>query len=366
MSPAPHLSEDLTDAVYRAALEPQAWDEVMQAMRSAFPSQAQTFYLLHMQPHRIQPVSLAGIEPAWLRSFDALYFAPDNPWIRMTQHLHRPGVVRTNERLDRVLRTRGALYRSSYYNDWMRPQGFKYTIGNTLLSEGGIVANITLMRAPDLKTFSATEVRAFEGLSRHMTRALQMSFRLDSSESCAVHTAVLDALPQPAAIVGVQRQLLHANAAMEALLRRGHGLLLRQGRLQAAQAAAQPLLAACIAAPAAAGDLRLPCGEQAHLNLKLLPLPGRLGRSLMARPTVLLLASEEVAAPPLPAYALTPGEGRLAGLLVKGQSLRQAAEAMGITYSTARAYLKVVFHKVGVHSQAQLVSRLLADALRPS
>ena len=39
---------------------------------------------------------------------------------------------------------------------------------------------------------------------------------------------------------------------------------------------------------------------------------------------------------------------------------------MGITYGTARAYLKVVFHKVGVHSQAQLVSRLLADAPRPS
>lgn len=360
-----YLSEDLTDAVYRAALEPQAWDEVMQAMRGAFPSQAQTFYLLHMQPRRIQPLSLAGVEPHWVRSFDELYFAADNPWMRVSKQLHRPGIVRTNERLDRVLRRRGALYRSAYYNDWMKPQGFKYTIGNTLLSEGGVVANITLLRAPGLKTFTPAEVRAFEALSRHMTRALQMSIRLDCSESCAVHTAVLDALPQPAAIVGAQRQLLHANAAMETLLRRGHGLLLRHGRLQAAQAEAQPLLAACIAQPVAAGDLRLACGERAHLNLKLLPLPGRLGRSLMARPTVLLLASEEVAAARAPAYALTPGESRLAGLLAQGRSLRQAADAMGITYGTARAYLKVVFQKVGVHSQAQLVSRLLANAPRP-
>jgi len=365
MPAASRLSEDLTDAVYRAALEPQAWDEVMQAMRSAFPSQAQTFYLLHMQPHRVQPVSLAGIEPRWVRNFDALYFAADNPWVRVTRQLHRPGIVRTNERLDRVLRRRGALYRSAYYNDWMKPQGFKYTIGNTLLSEGGIVANITLMRAPELKTFSAAEVRAFETLSRHMTRALQMSMRLDCIESSATHTAVLDALPQPAAIVGEQRQLLHANAAMEALLRRGRGLVLRHGRLQATQAAAQQVLAARIANASMDGELRLPCDEQAHLNLKLLPLPGRLGRSLMARPTVLLLATEHVAAPQLPAYALTPGESRLAGLLVRGQGLRQAAEALGITYGTARAYLKVVFQKVGVHSQAQLVSRLLADAPRP-
>jgi DNA-binding CsgD family transcriptional regulator len=68
----------------------------------------------------------------------------------------------------------------------------------------------------------------------------------------------------------------------------------------------------------------------------------------------------------VPAYALTPGESRLAGLLLLGQGLRQAAEAMGINYGTARAYQKVVFQKVGVHSQAQLVSRLLADAPRPS
>jgi hypothetical protein len=47
----------------------------MQAMRCAFPSQAHTFYLLHMQPHRVQPVSLAGIEARWVRNFDALYFA---------------------------------------------------------------------------------------------------------------------------------------------------------------------------------------------------------------------------------------------------------------------------------------------------
>ena len=67
--PAAHLQlEDIVDAVYAAALDPSAWEQVMQGMAQRFPSLAQTFYLLHMQPHRIQPVSLAGIEPRWLRS----------------------------------------------------------------------------------------------------------------------------------------------------------------------------------------------------------------------------------------------------------------------------------------------------------
>ncbi len=82
------MPEELTAAVYGAAMDPLAWDDVMQSMRRSFPSVAQTFYLLHMRPHRIQPVSLVGIEPKWVRNFDALYFAPDNPWIRLTGQLH--------------------------------------------------------------------------------------------------------------------------------------------------------------------------------------------------------------------------------------------------------------------------------------
>ena len=375
MAFAEPLSEELTDAVYRAALEPPAWDDVMQSMKHSFPSVAQTFYLLHMQPRRIQPVSLAGIEPAWVRSFDALYFAADNPWIRMTQHLHRPGVVRTNERLDRVLHARGALYRSSYYNEWMRPQGFKYTIGNTLLSEGGIVANITLMRAPDMKTFSSAEVRSFEALSRHMTRALQMSMRLETTESGATSTGVLDALPQALAIVDAQRRVLHANAPMQALLSRKQGLMLRQGRLEASHAATQQALAARIAGafgvgPPASNDappLPLPGGETAAQRLTVMPLVGRLGRTLIARPTALLMVAEEAARPVLSRasirlqYGYTPAEGRLAELLARGHELKVAARLMGVTYGTARAYLKSVFDKTGVHSQVQLVARLLGD-----
>jgi DNA-binding CsgD family transcriptional regulator len=372
------MPEELTAAVYGAALDPLAWNDVMQSMQRSFPSVAQTFYLLHMRPHRIQPVSLVGIEPTWVRNFDALYFAADNPWIRLTGQLHRPGVVRTNERLDRFLRQRGALYRSSYYNEWMRPQGFKYTIGNTLLAEDGIVANVTLMRAPDMKTFGAAEVRAFELLSRHMTRALQMSIRLGRTEASATSTAVLDALPRAVAIVGAQHQLLYANAAMEALLRRGDGLALRQGRLCATRAESQRLLAERIAAalsptassaaaPADAQPLRLHASSRGPLGLTVIPLVGRVGQTLIARPTVLLMASDETTPPRQSVAAicqrhhLTATEGRLAELLARGRGLRDAAQAMGITYGTARGYLKTVFEKTGVHTQAQLVARLLAQ-----
>lgn len=378
MPTAVSLSEELIDSVYRTVLEPAAWGDVMQQMKQRFPSAAQTFYFLHLEPHRIQPVALAGVEAPWVRCFNELYFARDNPWIRLTQRLHRPGVVRTNERLDHFLRDSGVLYRSAYYNDWMRPQGFKYTIGNTLLAEGGVVANITLMRAPDMATFSRAEVQAFEVLSRHMTRALQMGLKIERPESCPASVAAFDAMAQAVAVIDAQRRVHHANTAMELLLRREHGLRVRQGHLQAARGASQVAFEAWVTGAFAASDvaaaLQLPHGERGNLNLQALPLSGGLRRTLLAQPTLLLMASEEPGPRSVSAdtigkhFGCTRAEARLAALLVEGQGLRQAAQTLGIGYGTARTTLKTVFDKLGVRSQAQLVARLLGDAalLAPS
>jgi DNA-binding CsgD family transcriptional regulator/PAS domain-containing protein len=371
-----HVSpEELTDAVYRAALEPAAWDDVMRLLKDRFPSEAQTFYILHLEPRRVQPVSLVGIAPRWLGSFDEHYFSRDNPWIRLTGQLHRPGVVRTNERLDRLLRDPGVLYRSMYYNDWMRPQGFKYTIGNTLLSESGIVANITLLRAPDMKTFSRAEVHEFERLSRHMTRALQMGIRLERPEACPASLATLDAMPQAIVVLDAQRRILYANTLMESLLARKQGLVVRQGELRAIGEDDQQRFAACVADALSTGSrpggntaaLNMRLGEAGHLRLQVLPLTGSLGRALIARPTVLLLITEHgrLASASHAAicqlYGCTSSEARFTQLLAEGHTLQESATQMGITYGSARVYMKLVFEKVGVHTQAQLVARVLGD-----
>lgn len=367
------LQEELTDAVYRAALEPEGWTDVMALMRERYPSSAQTFYFLNRREHRLRPVCLAGIERGMIGSFDSLYFAPDNPWMRVSQRLHQPGVVRTNERLDRFLRERGALYRSAYYNDWMRPQGFRHTMGNTLLSEGDVVANITLMRPADMGTFARADVQAFERLSRHMTRALQMAVRLDRLEGAPAGLAAFDALPLPLALVDRHRHLLHANGAMESLLRRRGGLELRQGVLQASDPAAQQALAQRVdaaihvveASLPACGPLWLPSGPHDGSSVQVLPVAGGQGRYLPPVRAALVMVIDPAGVPAAVVQALrgrhgcTPSEARLALLICEGRALREAAADMGITYGTARVYLKAVFVKLGVHSQAQLVARVL-------
>jgi DNA-binding CsgD family transcriptional regulator len=160
---------------------------------------------------------------------------------------------------------------------------------------------------------------------------------------------------------------------MEALVRGKNGLALRHGSLQADQPADQAQLRAVIAAatrPApteidAPASLVLHGMSGATLTLHAVPVAGAIRRYLPAMPIALVTATAGSSEPQISTESLrrahdcTRSEARLIAHLVSGRDLRSAAKAMGITYGTARVYLKLVFEKLGVHSQAQLVARVL-------
>jgi DNA-binding CsgD family transcriptional regulator len=230
------------------------------------------------------------------------------------------------------------------------------------------------MRPIGMGTFDAAEVKAFEQLSRHMTRALQMAVRLERLETAPAGIAALDALPHALALVDAKRRLVHANDPMEALLRQGRGLTLLDGFVVAKEPAAQARLVASVrevidmdAELAPPAPFCLDEGSPERLALHVLPVAGRLGHYLPpTRVALLMVARTEAARAPtaeslVERYGCTPAEARLAVHLAAGERLRTAATAMGITYGTARIYLKTVFDKVGVHSQGQLVARLIGS-----
>jgi DNA-binding CsgD family transcriptional regulator/PAS domain-containing protein len=62
-------------------------------------------------------------------------------------------------------------------------------------------------------------------------------------------------------------------------------------------------------------------------------------------------------------HSMTPTESRLAIHLAKGLTLAEASAAMRIKQQTARAYLKQIFDKFGVHRQADLIRLLLRSVI---
>jgi DNA-binding CsgD family transcriptional regulator len=60
-------------------------------------------------------------------------------------------------------------------------------------------------------------------------------------------------------------------------------------------------------------------------------------------------------------YGLTPAEARLAMALVNGAELRGYAEALSISYYTARAHLRSIFQKTGHSRQADLIRDIVSN-----
>ena len=58
-------------------------------------------------------------------------------------------------------------------------------------------------------------------------------------------------------------------------------------------------------------------------------------------------------------FNMTEAEARLGVHLADGQSLRRAAEHLGITYGTARSRLTQLFEKTSTRSQSELTRLLL-------
>lgn len=53
--------------------------------------------------------------------------------------------------------------------------------------------------------------------------------------------------------------------------------------------------------------------------------------------------------------SLTPRETDVFSMLVKGMTIKSAAEKLGVTYATVNTHMNAVYRKLGVNSKSQLI-----------
>jgi DNA-binding CsgD family transcriptional regulator len=73
----------------------------------------------------------------------------------------------------------------------------------------------------------------------------------------------------------------------------------------------------------------------------------------------------QVAAMLVDAYALTPRQREVLGLLLLGRSLTQVARQLGISEHTANDHRKAIYSRIGVGSRTELAARLQAEQYTP-
>ncbi len=364
--------------LYEIHLGSGSWDPLLEEIKEYLKARAVALVSHDFAGNLGSIHSAIGYDPKYLQLY-APYYAVRNVWLSDERNYRPSGRIHLGENLVPEHR----LVTTAFYSEWLKPQNLHHRLCAVLFREQAKVVFLEVMRPRAWPGFDHDDIKRCRLLLPHLQRALRMQHRLSELEveRDAAFDA-LDHLPWGVMVVDNQGRRVIANRRAEEILVAGDGLTVRGDALQAVLADESARLGRLLShavnptadqPPAHGGALSITRPSGAHpLNVMVVPLrtkpQGLRDRApaaavFVSDPDVRLESSEQHLRG---LYALTVVEARLAAWLSQGKSVSEAAEAMGITVNTARAYLKRVYDKTGVRRQAELVRLLLLSVPRLS
>ena len=354
----------LVGAIYDCALAPEGWPVVLRdcaAFIGAWSasligkgrggSQSAMFYHDGAMP------------PEYIAAYFTTY-APLDP--STGAHLMAPidTPISTGDIMDM-----NEFYETRFYREWVAPQRLVDSIMIPVERSTNWAAMFALLLHETSAPLDVCKQRATL-LVPHVRRAALIGKVVDqkSIEADGLKSA-FDGLAAGMFLVDADGLLVHANAAGQAMLKRGDVLWERRGRLAAATPGATRELEGLLEA-AAEGDRALGTGGIAlaledndgeRYVAHVLPLTGGRRRGAYAAAVAALFlhkATLDAAEPPeiiAKTYGLTLTELRVLMAIVHVGGVPETAEALGIAETTVKTHLARVFGKTGLNRQADLV-----------
>lgn len=367
-------TDDIIDLAYSAAVDPTVWPQAVRSMSRRYEAIAAGLYVADFTERRVERLAIQGIEPSYVKRY-VDDFLCENPW--SIDAMQAVGWIRTETSLDEYYGRPGYYRSTTLFNDWMKPQDFIYTLGVNLSVGPTRQTKLFLYRPKSAGPYTARDVARFRRLTRHLVTAVRVADRFAAARREANELRhVLDRLRFGVVLLADDGSVLEANAFAAQLFERRDGLAVIRRRLVATHRASGAALVRSIhaaidvhrgvdVAPEPC-DLERGNGMQ-PLSALALPLPKGQEAFDVRRASVALLITDPNVEAEVPLerlrrrFRLTSSEARLAAALMRGQRLRDAAEQAGLTYETARWYLKSTFQKTGTTRQADLVRLLLSE-----
>jgi DNA-binding CsgD family transcriptional regulator len=364
----------LVERIYDLGMDVESWPLLLEELAAALGAGAGSLMRENMETHRGGGFSV-GLDPAAARLYFEYYASRniirmvDNPRERMRGFT--PTVT-----VDQDTVQKNDLLESEFYVDFLRPSEIHSVMTVGLWGRDVEFCGVDLYRPRNRPDFGDEERRLAAALQPHLIRALRIGDRLEGLGDLTRGLAAgLDQAPFGYFVLDRDGRVRHANRAGERMLCAGGGLALAGGRLSAPQPADGQRLLALIAAASGAsgaragGNMAVRRGEgRAPLSVAVAPAaPDRVSPFSPAGGVVVCVTDPETAVA-LPEarlrelFGLTQAQARVALALFEGQSLRDAAETLGLSIFTVRAHLAHIFGKTGVSRQAELVALLTRAA----
>lgn len=261
--------------------------------------------------------------------------------------------------------------RSEFFQDFLIPNGIRYTTGTRIALDNRDDVYLGLMRAAGRKPFSANQLVEVRAMGAHLQRAI--SLWQDARELHRYAAVAVELTEQmDLAVFALDRNFRTqwANRGAERMLRATVCLKLQNGRLIATSSTQNDCLQAAMARvlktrKGESCTLYQPPQGKHEIFLNIAALSGGCLKNLFGDSALLVTARRRddvrlVTALQLrQAFGLTAAEASAAEALIDGQTPDEYATLKRVALATVRTQLRAIYEKTRTRSQAEAVGVML-------
>lgn len=359
---------ELIRIVYSAAAEPELWRDVLDRIRASLHAEVAAFLVADDQLSALNIAMAVGRDPQTFQHYDRHWGARD-PWLASGSPLLKtPGEVFPGQ----ALIANSAIERTSFYHEFLRPNGLYQIASATVAYESDfktyITANFDRTRGHE---FGDGTLRFLRDLAPHIRESVRLHRLVRQAEAREfLGRELLERLGIAVILLDHGGKVLFANQDAVRLLTEGDGLTVRGGRLRCLDPlAVQTLehnvgLKTLLPAPAPVVVVNRSSGR-APLVVRLVPVPDSAFLGLgNPKGHCMALVSDPDRKPAdmesmlTRVFGLTKAEARIAAGIADGGTADTLAEQLGVSRETVRSHLKHVYSKLDVRRRGAAVARL--------
>ena len=362
---------DLVAMIYAAAADPALWPAFLEHFAAAVSGSATSLFLYSADNQIVGVMASARFDPADMHKYTEHYVGIDC-WDQHGRKLIAPGAVLFGQQLC----PDGVLERSELRAGRLRPMDTFHEFSGIISVDASVATVIASLRPEERGPFDDSDTLLLQTLMPHLQRALALQLRIATLETSAASAMdVLDTLPYGVVLISADAKVLLVNRVARAIIDQNDGLTVIRQNLCTERTEdtrrLQKLIGESVATSRgrglrASGTMNIPRPSQrCSLNVLVMPVRLRPISPAAQQPAAAAFISDpecqfESSVQTLGhLFALSHAEARLAAVLIKGCSLREASEELSVSLSTVRTHLKKLFEKTGTNRQATLLRAFL-------
>ena len=367
---------EVVESVYDCALDPSCWQQTIGMIGELFRSHYGLLGIIDLERKRYELTYQKGFDDRYRQLFEEKYAAM-NPYIGRLQLLPIATVATRGMLVDE-----DELSKSEFYDEFVKPLEICDAIGFNVLKTRQRIVQLAAHRRESEGHYGYGEIRLLSLLAPHVCRSMAISHALNlqiiRSEALEM---TFEALAFGVYLTDRQGRIVFMNRAADRQVRTSEALRIRNTRLTPVDRKACATLTNAIAMATAdetgtpSGEvttLALPGDENTGLIATVLPLNRGERRNFFggSGPAAAVFVQDPLAEAPRSGegfeklYGLTAGELRVLLAMSPGLRVKDAAETLGISETTAKTHLQHIHMKTGTSKQTELM-RLFMGTLPP-